>query len=270
MWSSMYYPAWDILLHRVTCSLSVYVFWLTHQAIAWRRGVLKILIQENSLTLAGSNWEVVFLSLHLPRRARRKKIRSIIWMLVAMTTSPGYGQLCQSRESQLHILESCHRMKLTPHSHPHSIIRIPKSSRSEFPSSPRETPLKDSVEERDSWRIVATRIQCPSALIKHVKLWTHCRAQGNSSHAQYFIWGKLPIFSGEMTVFLPPCEPWSLRGHFTFDSSFSEKILSQILNKCSFLFFFFFSEYWVKRQGWTTFSASLPKDLTCLVVFLRT
>lgn len=156
-----------------------------------------------------------------------------------------------------------------PHTPPHTHTLYntnPQIKQVRIPIQPERNTCK-RFRGGDSWQIVATRIQCPSALTKHVKLWTHCRAQGNSNHAQYFIWRELPIFSGEMTVFVRPCEPWSLRGRFTFDSSFSEKILSQILNKCSFLFF---SEYWVKRQGWTTFSASLPKDLTCLVVFLRT
>lgn len=265
MGSYMYYPAWDILLHRVTCSSSEYVFWLTHQAIAWRRGVLKIHFQENSLSLPGNNWEEVFPSLHLPRRARRKKNQvnnldaccydnqSRTWTIMPKQgVSAAHSWITSSNE--------------THHPPTHSKIQNPKSSRSGFPSSLRETPVKDSVKERDSWWIVATRIQCPSALIKQVKSWTYCRAQGDSSHAQYFIWGELPIFSGEMTVFLPPCEPWSLRGHFTFDSSFLEKISSQILNKCSSLFV---SEYWSKR-GWATFSVSLPKDLTWLVVFLRT
>lgn len=154
-----------------------------------------------------------------------------------MTTSPGHGQLCQSSESQLHILESCHQTKLTPTPTPTLYNTNPQIKQVRIPIQPERNTCK-RFRGGDSWQIVATRIQCPSALTKHVKLWTHCRAQGNSNHAQYFIWGELPIFSGEMTVFLRPCEPWSLRGRFTCDSSFSEKILSQMLNKCSFLFFF--------------------------------
>lgn len=245
------------------CSLSVYAFWLTHQAIAWRRGVLKIHFQKNSLTLAGSNWEEVFPSLHLPWRARRKNQvnnldaccygnQSRTWTIMPKQgVSDEHSWIMSSNET---------------HPPPTLNNTKPQIKQVRIPIQSERSTCKRVCEGKDSWGIVATRIQCPSALIKHVRSCTHCRAQGDSSHAQHFIWGKLSIFSGEMTVFSLPCEPWSLRGCFTFDSSFLGKISSQILNKCSFLFS---SEYWVKRQGWATFAASLPKDLTWLVIFLR-